>query len=318
MAILVNSYFNEIIIDDFFRNFSSYGIALGLVYQNLVQLIGKFSNGLEFERHDKFGWLMTNLEMLGTGIRCKINVKLKQPVDCIKGICEKNCIKTTQNAHDVGNEFILELTNQKTFGLSEFECVKAFYDGVKEILQILAESESKTETIDSNSNETISQELVGNSDETINEACGSEENAEIVQLTTVDEDTAKNVANNEQKIENAQHEQVTSAVEGNEEKPQSEENALNSSEPNETNKDNSSEPNDTNLAQGENAAAENDGANTNESNENETNQQKIDDNENQSLKESDGKPTVEQATEESATEVQATQEPTTEEQPTDG
>lgn len=273
----------------------------GAVYKNLIQLIGQFSNGLEFEWHEKYGWLGANLEILGSGLCCKVYLKLKQSVDCIKEVCDKLRIKIT-SIKMTENEQIIELTNRHTFGVTEFECVKEFYDSVKEIIQTLVEcaienhmeNETQNEAALEIVNESKAQELCENADEANNEKNEGEENE---QSPVVEDDTAKNEGSNEEKgdAENAQNEQVSNTKEDNEEKPSNEENVINPPEVSDTNENKTD-----NLAKGDKANEDTlDETNENPENEseanrngNETNQseenspEKPNDTEDQSVKES--------------------------------
>lgn len=126
---------------------------LGLVYRNLIELVAKFSGGLDFERNDKLGWLTTNLELLGTGIYCKAYLKLQHSENRIKSVAETSGIKVTsidvmQTGNELENGFNVELSNRKVFGVSEFECVKLFYEGINKFLQMLENGEVQDETVD--------------------------------------------------------------------------------------------------------------------------------------------------------------------------
>lgn len=266
-----------------------------MVYKKLIELIGKFSNGLEFERHDKFGWLTSNLELLGSGLYCKVCLKFKQRIDCIKELCDKLRIKITPINITVENEQIVELISQHTFGVSEFECVKAFYDSIKEVIKTLVEcgmqndteneQENLTqhETTLENVNESNSQELCENSCDVNNDG---DKSKEIEQCPVVEDDAIKNSGNNEQQgdDENIQNEQVSNTLGGNEDKAASEVDVLNEPEASDAN-----ENNIDNVAEGENGnegtLVETDvnldnNATKGNQNENETNQNEADSPEN--------------------------------------
>lgn len=273
---------------------------LGLVYKNLVKLIQTFGSDLEFERNDKFGWLTSNLESVGTGICCKIRLKFKQPFDSLEKICNESHIKINSfNSNDTEN--VIELTNLRAFGFSEFECVHVFYESVKRILQILRENEAQIKSIQQNTNESNSPEVDDNRNEVNNENNGNEINAENEQLANV---ASENVENDEMKIEektddetqekteveNASNEQMANEETVNNEKLD-EENVTNAPEPIASNE------NTDNLAERVikgNDAIENDEANPNDTNENEANQNetetpnKPDDTANQVVNDADG------------------------------
>lgn len=265
----------------------TFGI-LGMVYKNLIALICKFSNGLEFEWHEKYGWLTTNIEVLGSGLCCKVCLKLKQSVDCIRDYCDKMRIKITPINVTTENEHIIELTNRHTFGVSEFECVKEFYDTVKEIIKILEEcgtqndmesekqNETQHETALESAIELNSQESGEKSSEVNNENNEGDKSKDDEQSPAVEEYTAKNVENNEQKgdDENLQNEQVSNTVLGVGDEATSEENPPVDSDMNENNTDNLADGEqvikDTPLDTNKNFESNESEANQNENTTNET------------------------------------------------
>lgn len=231
-----------------------------MVYKNLIELIGKYGNGLAFERHERYGWLTTNLELLGTGLRCTVCLKLKQSADCIRDVCEKSRIKITPIRVTEQNEHIIELKNRNAFGMTEFECVKAFYDSVKGIMQTLVEcglqsdvqngmqiEMRETQKGTTNDNETnVEAETQSNSPklcENPSEGDKNEGDKRVgnEQSPAVGDDTTKNAENNEQPKgdeDNVQNEPVSNTQEGNLENASNEENAANPHEPSENDTDN--------------------------------------------------------------------------------
>lgn len=166
----------------------------------MIATVGQFSNGLEFERNDKFGWLTANIETLGSGICCKICLKLKQPVECIKEICETSRIQM-KPIKKGENGYTVELTNRCTFGMSEFECVKAFYDSVKKIIQMTAEIEVQN------------NEPCKNAGEANIESIEVEKEAKNEQTTVVDDDEAKNEECNDSIVDEENHQNEVSNTE---------------------------------------------------------------------------------------------------------
>lgn len=122
----------------------------------------KFSNQLEFERSDRYGWVTMNINLLGTGICCKIRSKLQHSLDHIENIAQKSCVKINSiDANECENGFIVELINQRTFGLSEFECIQQFYNNIRKFMEMI---ETQNDTIEK-SNEIDTRELCENANE---------------------------------------------------------------------------------------------------------------------------------------------------------
>lgn len=164
--------------------------------------MAKFSHGLDFERHDKFGWLLSNLEILGTGIRCKAQLKLKHSQDRIKSVARQSGITVTSidssaNGKVNDDEVLVEFINRQTFGVSEFESVKLFYDGIKEFIQTI----EKVETQSDESNELDPQNLHENSkqeDLELNKTDGVDENEKPGPI----EDNSSKINENEETQQN--------------------------------------------------------------------------------------------------------------------
>lgn len=222
-----------------------------MVYKNLIELIGKYGNGLEFERHERYGWLTTNLELLGTGLCCKLCLKLKQSAfDCIRNVCEKSRIKIIPIHITEENEHIIELTNRNTFGMNEFECVKAFYDSVKGIIQTLVkcglQSDVQNEMLESQKgteneneihleteNKSNSPKVCENTSEANDDKNEGDKSVENEQSPDPDDDATKNGENNEQQKgdeDNVQNEPVSNTEKSNVENPSNKENPHRTSE----------------------------------------------------------------------------------------
>lgn len=102
---------------------------LGTTYENIVTAIRKINNEIEFVCHDKFGWLTMCPSNIGTTIHCEVQINIdSNDVSKLNEICDK-----FQLNHHVISDNIVEISNKRRFGLSEFDCVKTVYYGVKEI-----------------------------------------------------------------------------------------------------------------------------------------------------------------------------------------
>lgn len=256
----------------------------GVVYKNLIEFVEKFSNGLSFERSDRFGWITANLETLGSGICCKIRLKHDKSIDCINDICTKNGIKVTSiHENTTDSVHFIELSNRRTFGLSEFECIKSLYDAFKEVMEILENNETVEEIPDKNVDD-LNSKQPENSDETSNkpnDTVDTDGNIPIEDSTQKD-DEHNEVKATEENEENVQNEQLTNESDKDQdEKPLNDENMGNSTEPNadanENNTDNFAEgekSNEGDTDSGNNKNDEKEGnlseTNQNEANSNET------------------------------------------------
>lgn len=114
------------------------------VYQSLILALRKLEAELEFARHDKFGWLTMCPSNIGTALHCIVRMKLNKPTDYLNEIFEQFQVVVTlvTDGECAENECVVDICNKPTFGLSEFDCVKTVYYGVKEIIR--RNSTSKT------------------------------------------------------------------------------------------------------------------------------------------------------------------------------
>lgn len=92
---------------------------------------------LEFISHGKFGWLTMCPANIGTALNCHVRMKLNKPTDYLKEIGEQYHLVLTDvsGVECAENECIIDVSNERVFGLSEFDCMKTVYYGVKEIIR---------------------------------------------------------------------------------------------------------------------------------------------------------------------------------------
>lgn len=78
---------------------------------------------------------------IGTTIRCEVQLKIEsEETASLNEICDKYHL----NHHKITDDTI-EVSNMRCFGLSEFDCVKTVYFGVKEIIRLLNKTNSSVE-----------------------------------------------------------------------------------------------------------------------------------------------------------------------------
>lgn len=168
----------------------------------MIALIGKFSNGLEFERSDKYGWLAANINLIGTGMCCKIRLKLRHDTERIKNIAEESGLKINSiNATQCEDGAIIELANQCVFGLTEFECIRYFYDAIKKFLEFLESVKTNDETAQE-LNQSDAQKLCENENDSTERKADIDGN----EPQLAEDDLSKQNDDNEQKIDAELHE----------------------------------------------------------------------------------------------------------------
>lgn len=119
---------------------------LDSVYRTLISAVRKLEKELDFATHDKFGWLTLSPCNIGTTLNCHVRMKLNKPTDYLQEICEQFHLIATdvEGIECAENDCIIDISNKRVFGLSEFDCMKTVYFGVKEIIRRNS-NESQTE-----------------------------------------------------------------------------------------------------------------------------------------------------------------------------
>jgi arginine kinase len=104
------------------------------VYQRLVEVMGSLKD-LEFARDKRWGFSAFNLKNVGNTIH--VSVKAKVPQLSLTENADKLEVFSEGNNISVKNlgEGLMELTNKKRFGSTEFETVKAFQEGIAELIK---------------------------------------------------------------------------------------------------------------------------------------------------------------------------------------
>ncbi|CRK97091.1 CLUMA_CG010438, isoform A [Clunio marinus] len=102
------------------------------IYERLVEGVTKFNKIFAFTQHERFGFLTFSPEFLGNTLHlsCQLNlVNLPQNEEKMCELATKLSIKISKI-----NETVYEVCNIKRFGLTEYETVKNFADGINELV----------------------------------------------------------------------------------------------------------------------------------------------------------------------------------------
>jgi protein arginine kinase len=110
-------------------------------YDRLIRCASTLSNTVQFQFHDKFGFLTLSPANIGTSLRLQVNLKLNRFVSLNNGEQKLNSIcneydmdfKMDQSNID-GNVF--EITNRCLLGKTEYQIVKKFWKGIEKILEV--------------------------------------------------------------------------------------------------------------------------------------------------------------------------------------
>lgn len=129
----------------------------GLVYGNLINLIRKVDDKLSFDWSDRYGWLTINPFNIGASIQCKVRIHYVGENAELKKFCKLNDIQLVIGEEN--GKKIAEVTNGKVFGLSEFDCLKLFYDNLVGLVEFLRnpgnceQNEHRSDKVENDENE---------------------------------------------------------------------------------------------------------------------------------------------------------------------
>ncbi|XP_014664937.1 PREDICTED: arginine kinase-like [Priapulus caudatus] len=115
---------------------------LGMVYKRLVTGANKMESHpkIKFTKTDRLGYLTFCPTNLGTTLRSSVHIKLPKTLDTpeFKAIVEKYemQVRGTMGEHTETKGGLVDVSNKRRLGLTEYEAVKAMYDGIKALIAL--------------------------------------------------------------------------------------------------------------------------------------------------------------------------------------
>lgn len=113
---------------------------VGQVLERLNKGIKIIQSQLPFSRDERLGWLTFCPSNLGTTVRASAHIKLPKisAKPEFKKICDdlKLQIRGIHGEHSESAGGVYDISNKARLGLTEFEAVKQFYDGVKHLIEL--------------------------------------------------------------------------------------------------------------------------------------------------------------------------------------
>lgn len=186
-----------------------------MVYENLVNLIHKVDDKLNFDWSDKYGWLTINPFNIGSSIRCKVRIQYAGATEALAKFCKLNDIQLVILSENDAQ--IVEVTNGKVFELSEFDCLKLFYDNLTALIEMLANEQNDQENSgnageNGNDGKSPNHSIEEISKDNIEQAM--EENADVNEKVECTEALADKIADNVENTENEMNEGKESSIIG--------------------------------------------------------------------------------------------------------
>lgn len=109
------------------------------VFTRLVKAINSIEKNLPFSYDKHLGYITSCPTNLGTALRASVHIKLPKlgsNMDLFKSICEQYHvqIRGIDGEHSKSKSGIYDISNKRRLGISEIECIKDMYNGVKALI----------------------------------------------------------------------------------------------------------------------------------------------------------------------------------------
>lgn len=115
------------------------GADLGTIYARWAKTVQEIGSNVPFVRDDRLGYLTFCPTNIGTAIRASVHIKLPNLAknqDRMKEITDKwgLQVRGTHGEHSDVEGGIVDISNKRRLGLTEFDVVKSLQDGVLELI----------------------------------------------------------------------------------------------------------------------------------------------------------------------------------------
>ncbi|XP_035897335.1 arginine kinase-like [Anopheles stephensi] len=123
------------------------GADIAQVYQRFITALETLGNQIPFQRDERLGYLTFCPTNLGTAIRASVHIRLpKLSSDKARleeaAAAHKLQIRGVHGEHTDTEDGVLDVSNKRRLGLTEFEAVKEMVDGVKALIELEKELEA--------------------------------------------------------------------------------------------------------------------------------------------------------------------------------
>ena len=111
------------------------------VFARLANAVGELEKDMKFLKSNHLGYITSCPTNLGTAMRASVHIKLpklSQNKELFKDITDKFHlqIRGVHGEHSESEGGIFDISNRRRLGISEVECVKDLYNGVKELIKV--------------------------------------------------------------------------------------------------------------------------------------------------------------------------------------
>lgn len=119
---------------------------LGDVYQRLVTGVQELEKNLNFVRHSSYGNMTASPTNLGTTLRASVHIRLPllgKDEERLKAMAEELSLQVqgTGGEHTAIEDGVMDISNKRLMGFTEFELVKSLQDGIVALINAEEELE---------------------------------------------------------------------------------------------------------------------------------------------------------------------------------
>jgi len=116
------------------------GGKVGDVLQRLIKGVKAIETKVPFSRDQRLGWLTFCPTNLGTTVRASVHIRLPKisAKPDFKSICDglRLQIRGIHGEHSESAGGVYDISNKERLGLTEFEAVNVFYNGIKKLIEL--------------------------------------------------------------------------------------------------------------------------------------------------------------------------------------
>jgi protein-arginine kinase len=103
------------------------------VYERIIRAMNKINQSLEFQQHQRLGYLNFSPMNIGTALQVNIHIKLShlEKLNQLIDLCQKLDI----HAENTNQKNIFNLSNTIRLGRTEFHIIRSMWDGIQEVIE---------------------------------------------------------------------------------------------------------------------------------------------------------------------------------------
>jgi protein-arginine kinase len=103
------------------------------VYERIIRAMNKINQSLEFQQHQRLGYLNFSPMNIGTALQVNIHIKLShlEKLNQLIDLCQKLDI----HVENTNQKNIFNLSNIIRLGRTEFHIIRSMWDGIQQVIE---------------------------------------------------------------------------------------------------------------------------------------------------------------------------------------